>query len=325
MGRYASSRNFGYGKKMEYAAKMALQDFYGQGHYETVATHTDRWAQFANWARAVGVRDLAKTDNRELAKAYAEHVKAEIEKGNIAVSTAQNRISTVNVVFAALRGDRHVRISPREYAGPRSNVRTVTPAALDENRVQNAATTLREAGLNRAAAVLELARTFGVRREEAIKANLDRWSREANRYDEISKTYRINVIDGTKGGRDADRWIIISEAQRQALQHALDARPLGSANLIAPHERYVDVAIARSSELNRARDILKQHGLPGYHDARAAYACARYEQITGYPAPAVAGMRLASKALDRQARVTISTELGHGRIDVLVSYVGSSR
>ena len=164
-----------------------------------------------------------------------------------------------------------------------------------------------------------------MRREEAIKANLDRWSREANRYNKISKTYRINVIDGTKGGRDADRWIIVGDAQRKALQNALEARPLGSTNLIAPHERYVDVAISRSSELNQARVILQQHGLPGYHDARAAYACARYEQITGCPAPAVAGMRLASKALDRQARVTISTELGHGRIDVLVSYVGSSR
>lgn len=135
----------------------------------------------------------------------------------------------------------------------------------------------------------------------------------------------VNVQEGTKGGRNADRWIPVGDIQHQALANALAARPAGSRNLIASHERYVDVAIARSSELNRARAILQHHGLPGYHDSRAAYACVRYEQITGHPAPAVVGERLAPKALDRQARAIISSELGHGRLDVLVSYVGSSR
>lgn len=325
MGRYASSRNFGYGKQMAHAGQQALHDYYGQGHHGTVATHTNRWAQFADWAREQGVRDLAKIDSRELATSYAEHVRAQVEDGNIAVSTAQNRISTLNTVFAALRGDRHVQISPREYTGPRNNVRTEAPSALNTSRVQNAASALQAAGLNRAAAALELARAFGVRREEAVKADLDRWVREAARYDLASQNYRVNVIDGTKGGRTADRWVIVGDVQRQALANALAIRPEGSHNLIAHHERYVDVAISRSCELNQARDILKQHGLPGYHDARAAYACQRYEQITGYPAPAVAGERLAPKELDRQARTTISAELGHGRIDVLVSYVGSSR
>ena len=302
MGRYASSRNYGYGKQLAHAGKTALRDYYGQGHHGTVATHVERWTQFTSWARELGIRDLSKADNRELATAYAQHVQGQVEAGEISVSSAQNRISTVNVVFAALRGDRHVQISPSAYAGARSAVRTESPA-----------------GLSRAAAVLELARAFGVRREEAVKANLDRWAREANRHG------AINVIDGTKGGRDAPRWIPVGETQRQALASALAARPDGSQNLIAPHERYVAVAINRNSGLNQAREILQQHGLPGYHDARAAYACERYTQITGYPAPAVVGERLASKALDRQARATISAELGHGRLDVLTSYVGSSR
>lgn len=319
MGRYANQRNFGYGKQIAYAGKQALRDHYGQGHHGTVATHTQRWQPFVDWAHEQGVRDLAKVDSREIAEAYAEHIKAQVEEGNIKVATAQNRISTVNTVFAALRGDRHVKISPKQYTGPRSNVRTSAPAALDTPRVQGAIAALREAGLTRAAATLELARAFGVRREEAIKVDLDRWSREAVRHG------AVNVQEGTKGGRDAPRWIPVGEAQRQALANALAARPEGSRNLIAPQERYVDVAIARSSELNRARAPLQQHGLPGYHDARAAYACQRYAQITGYPAPAVAGARLAPRDLDRQARAIISAELGHGRIDVLVSYVGSSR
>lgn len=319
MGRYASGRNFGYGKQMEYAAKAALRDHYGQGHHGTLAAHASRWASFATWAREQGIRDIAKADSRELATGYAQYVAGQVEAGELSVATAQNRISTINTVFAALRGDRYVQISPREYAGQRSNVRTQAPAALDASRVQSAVEALREASLPRAAAVLELARAFGVRREEATKADLGRWTREAARHSSI------NVIDGTKGGRNADRWIPVGETQRQALANAVNARPGGSQNLIAQHERYAQLAIKRGGEITQARATLKQHGLPGYHDARAAYACERYEKITGCPAPAVAGQRLAPKALDRQARETISAELGHGRSDVLVSYVGSSR
>lgn len=325
MGRYASNRNFGFGKQIKNAGKTALRDFYGQGHHGTVASHSQRWSQFAEWSKNEGIRDLATVDNRELAIAYAEHIQAKVDANQLAVSTAKNHISTVNRTFLALRGDQYVNILPRDYIENRSNIRTTAPAALDENRAQETVKTLREAGLSRAAAVLELSRAFGVRREEAIKADLDRWSREANRYDEISEKFRINVLDGTKGGRDAPRWITVGDAQREALKNALAARPAGSKNLIAPHERYVDVAIARRSELNQARAVLKQHGLPGYHDSRAAYACQRYEQITGSPAPVVTGTSLASKEKDRDARAIISAELGHGRLDVLNSYIGSSR
>ncbi|MGE6511078.1 integrase domain-containing protein [Vreelandella aquamarina] len=319
MGRYASSRNFGYGKQIKNAGKTALRDFYGQGHYGTVASHSQRWSQFAAWAKDEGVRDLAKIDSRELATAYAEHIQTLVEEKKLAVSTAKNHISTVNRTFLALRGDQHVNILPRDYVKNRSNIRTIAPAALDENRVQHTLSALREEGLNRGAAVLELARAFGVRREEAVKADLNRWSREANRHGSV------NVIDGTKGGRDAPRWIPIGDMQRQALQNALAARPTGSANLIASHESYAQFAISRGGEIYKARAVLKEYNLPSYHDSRAAYACQRYEQITGSPAPVVTGERIASKQKDREARAIISAELGHGRLDVLNSYIGSSR
>jgi hypothetical protein len=38
-----------------------------------------------------------------------------------------------------------------------------------------------------------------------------------------------------------------------------------------------------------ARDILHEHGLKGFHELRAAYACERYEQLTGFPAPVNGG------------------------------------
>ena len=58
---------------------------------------------------------------------------------------------------------------------------------------------------------------------------------------------------------------------------------------------------------------------------RAAYACERYETLTGFAAPVVAGERLASKALDQHTRTILSQELGHGRTEVIASYIGSSK
>ncbi|MNG39963.1 hypothetical protein D3C84_1283310 [compost metagenome] len=56
---------------------------------------------------------------------------------------------------------------------------------------------------------------------------------------------------------------------------------------------------------------------------RAAYACERYEQITQHRAPVNDGRCYQlDRRLDQDARVQISYELGHGRIDVVSAYIG---
>ena len=318
MGKYASARNFGFGKQLAYAGREALRAYYADGHYGSVAAHSDRWNQFAHWAKAQGIRDLARVDQQATLERYAAHVASRVQDQAISVQYGQNLLSTVNVTLAALRGDDRVRLSPAQAVGRRSQVRTQAPGSLDRARVSQAATALRAAGLGRAAAVLELARDFGVRREEAVKADLGRWSREAERHG------AVNVQDGTKGGRDAPRWVPMTDQARETLASALAARPAGSSNLIAPHETYAQLAIARESELNRAREILQAHGLPGYHDARAAYACSRYQTLTGRAAPVVSGQRptATERGRDRSARRVIAEELGHGRLDVVAAYIG---
>ncbi|WP_051510870.1 hypothetical protein [Cobetia crustatorum] len=108
---------------------------YGRGHYSTVATHSDRWGQFAQWAKDNGVKDLATTPNQALLERYAEHLQTQVMSGDIAVSTAQNLLSSANTTFLALRGDHRVRVSPSQYAGKRSNVRQTAPTALDTDKV----------------------------------------------------------------------------------------------------------------------------------------------------------------------------------------------
>ncbi len=65
--------------------------------------------------------------------------------------------------------------------------------------------------------------------------------------------------------------------------------------------------------------------MAGFHDLRVAYACERYEALTGTPAPVVAGERVADRESDRAARVIIARELGHGRVEIVAAYCGTSR
>ena len=93
-----------------------------------------------------------------------------------------------------------------------------------------------------------------------------------------------------------------------------------SSDLIAPNESYLSVL---QEIIRPARDILHAHNLKGFHELRAAYACARYEQITQHRAPINGGQCCqVNRNLDREAREQINYELGHGRINVVAAYVG---
>ena len=60
---------------------------------------------------------------------------------------------------------------------------------------------------------------------------------------------------------------------------------------------------------------------------RHAYAQGRYEELTGWKPPARGGratntLSPEQRALDRQARLAISHELGHERLAIVSVYVG---
>lgn len=159
-----------------------------------------------------------------------------------------------------------------------------------------------------------------MRLREAILADLPRLQRE------IRQLGKINIQDGTKGGRSeasAPRWITVTDQVRDALDWASATSPNGSRNLLAPDESYKDFMQA---VVRPARDILHEHGSKGFHELRAAYACERYEQLVGFPAPVNGGrVHQEDRALDQRARKQISHELGYNRIDVVSAYIGGRR
>ncbi|WP_226504121.1 integrase domain-containing protein [Pseudomonas sp. MWU16-30317] len=314
-------RNFGYGRQLSYAGPMALRDMFGGGHFGTVKAHADRWQAFVKWCRSEngpGVNDARRIDRQVLAD-YAVYVRGQVERGELAVSTGQNRISSVNRTMAALRGDQYVKVvSPSKALGmKRCGVRQSVPQGQDREHIQRIVEALCSRQHLRAAAIVQLARATGMRLREAILADLPRLSREAE------SLGKINIQDGTKGGRagaSAHRWITVDDHIRGALEFAKQVSPPSSCNLIASNESYLSIL---QDIVRPARETIHAHNLNGFHELRAAYACERYEQLTQHRAPINGGKCCQlNPRLDRAARMQIGYELGHGRIDVVAAYIG---
>jgi len=97
-------------------------------------------------------------------------------------------------------------------------------------------------------------------------------------------------------------------------------RLAGSGSRIPSNRNYVYQMRVYEGDTVRA-------GLSNMHGLRHACAQNRYEALTGWQCPAVVGPE--SKALspeqreaDREARLTISQELGHEREAVVSAYIG---
>ncbi|WP_454869897.1 integrase domain-containing protein [Pseudomonas lini] len=314
-------RNFGYGRQLSYAGPQALKDLFAGGHFAMVKAHSDRWQAFVRWCRSEegpGFNDARLIDRQALLD-YAGHLRNQVEQGSLAIATAQNRLSSVNRTMAALRGDQSVKVpSPSKALGmQRTTIRTTAPQGQDREQVMRIVDALCEHQMPRAAAIAPLARATGMRLREAILADLLRLKREAEHYG------KINIQDGTKGGRSgtsAPRWITVNDHIRGALAFAHHVSPDGSLNLLASNESYLDF---QRGIVRPARDILHQYSLKGFHELRAAYACERYEQITHHPAPINGGhCDQLDRHLNQDARMQISYELGHGRVDVVSAYIG---
>ncbi|QQM32359.1 integrase domain-containing protein [Martelella lutilitoris] len=152
---------------------------------------------------------------------------------------------------------------------------------------------------------------FGLRREEAMKFR----PQYAIGRDLISLK-----ASWTKGGRP--RVIPITTLQqRQVLQHLQKLVP-GDGSLIPPQLTYVE-------QLKQYEYQTLKAGMRNTHGFRHTYAQQRYKVLTGQPCPINGGklwqdMTPEEKTADRTARQTIALELGHGRISITDTYLGSA-
>lgn len=319
MSKFATQRNFGFGKKMEWAGQQALKDIYGRGHFGTVASHAQRWRQFCNWARSNhGINDACAID-QTLLERYAADLAERVENETLAVSYAQNLMVSANITLEALRQDKIIRIdSPASWVGRRQTVRIKIPDGMDWADIDRLVARLRAKKLQRAAAIVLLCRSFGIRLREAVLANIADWQRQAR------ERGQIDIREGTKGGRgkEVERWVPVSERGRLALREAVQVRnQLGGQNLLRADENFAD--LVNDGEVYRARKILHKFGIKGYHELRAAWACERYQEISGATAPILQAGKSPGQENDAPFRLTLARELGHDRIDVVAAYIGA--
>jgi integrase len=157
---------------------------------------------------------------------------------------------------------------------------------------------------------LRLQAAFGLRREEALKFRPSVAMRGSDRSIALQGSW-------CKGGR-AQEIPVVTADQRALLQEIADF--VGRGSLIPEHRSYVQHLRAYEHECLNA-------GLRNPHGLRHAYAQARYQTLTGWAAPAAGGpdpgaLTAAQRQADRDARLAVAEELGHGRPEIAATYLG---
>ena len=309
-------RNYGYGRSIQYAARNVLWDRFGGGRYGTRHSHEARLKPFLVWAKAQSVRDLREVSVATV-QAYAVELKDAVVDGCLARATAVNRLSSVNVLMEAVRGDEACWVSPKEYIGSRKRLRQQSPQGLNPLSVWAAAALAEEQGHHDLAIALVLCRFTGARIREAALLEQRKAVRSAVEFGYVT------ITRGSKGNRAKSfpREIAVSRPVAMWLEErqSILSRP----NLIPVGQTfsnwYRDV-------YRRFGPIAERYGLhTGFHSLRAAFACDRYKTLTGHDAPCVVDKRVADEAADLDARTILAEELGHGRIDVVGAYIGGRR
>ena len=269
------------------------------GSYRTQADREHQLTLIANQLHELGYR---KMNAHSLKPKHVEALVEHWQRTDLSVGTLKNRLTVirwwaqkVNRQNVVARSNEHYGIPDRQFVTNASKAKTLPQPSLEQVRDPYVRMSL------------ELQRAFGLRREEAIKFQPS--FADQGGYVQLKASW-------TKGGRA--RMVPVRNAdQRRVLDRV--RRLAGNGSLIPGSRNY-------RQQLRIYERHTANAGLSKMHGLRHAYAQRRYEELTGWPAPAAGGP--ASKALDpqqreldRQARLTISQELGHNREQVTRIYL----
>ena len=270
------------------------------------ATRQEREKQVRAFVRAL--HDEGMTPQPKNLK--PKHVHAAVRnwtEAGLSRETVKNRLSTMRWLAQTLGKPGVVERSNSAYDLPEPDREPRNPAEpiYFEDREQ----TLEKISDPYVRASVGLQETFGLRRKESIMIR----PHEADKGDTL-----VLQRTWTKGGRPREV-PIHTEAQRQALDEAKEVAGPGRA-LIPDGATYAE---QREAYRHKTADA----GLLHLHGLRHAYACQRYQALTGHAAPKEGGpsfddLTAEEKQQDRAARRQIAEELGHGRIRITYVYLG---
>ena len=276
-----------------------LQAAHDDGSHGTRTARSYALAQIADTLHDLGFKGLRASG---LKRKHVVALVREWKRQERSIGTMKNR--TAHIRWWAARIGRPgvvpsngaLGIANREYVTNENKSVVLDPEKLSLVRDAHVAMALR------------LEEAFGLRREEAIKFTPSR--------DDRGDRIRLKGST-TKGGRPREV-PVLTDSQRRLLDEA--RKLVGSGALIPPERNYRQQLKVYESQ-TRAAGLYRMHGLR--HD----YALRRYEELTGWKAPAAGGPRQRSltgprRRIDAKARRAIARELGHGRQSVSSVYCG---
>jgi len=271
------------------------------GSYRTQADRERQLTLIANQLHALGYR---KMNAQSLKPKHVEALVKHWQQEDISVGAIKNRLTAirwwaqkVNRQNVVARSNDHYGIPDRQFVTNVSKARTVTDPDLAQVRDLHVRMSL------------ELQQVFGLRREEAIKFQ----PAFADKGDYITLK-----ASWTKGGKSREI-PVRTEVQRSVLNRA---RQLAGNGSLIPSARNYRQQLRIYERHTANAGLSKMHGL------RHAYAQQRYQELAGWRAPAAGGpmakaLTADQKRVDQAARLTISLELGHERIQVVAIYLGN--
>ena len=278
-----------------------LQDDARDGAFGTRSGRSFNLALMANTLHDLGYRRLRATG---LKGKHVEALVGEWKRQGLSIGTVKNRMSHLRWWAKRVGKPNVVRPDNASYGiGDRIYVTNEDKSAdLPPDRLA----LVKDDHVRMA---LRLEEAFGLRREEAIKFSPS-YSDKGSRI--------VLKASTTKGGRPREI-PVLTDSQRQLLDEARAFA--GGGAMIPGHRNY-------KQQLDVYERQTKGAGLERMHRLRHGYACRRYEAITGWKPPAAGGppmrsLKGARKRIDREARETISGELGHARRQVVGQYIGS--
>ncbi len=271
-----------------------------EGSYATQNNRERMLTLIANELHAMGYR---KMQSKSLKPKHIEALVQKWQDNHLSIGTIKNRMAAlrwwahkVDKQNVIARSNEHYGIPDRRFVTNENKAKDLTQTQLSKVKDIHVRMSL------------ELQRAFGLRREEAMKFNPS-YADQGNHI-QLKSSW-------TKGGKP--RTIPVrTEHQRNVLDRA---RALaGFESLIPSHRSYVQQLRIYEGNTTRA-------GLSSMHGLRHAYAQERYEELTGWKCPVMGGPDNKSftseqRALDQEARLTISQELGHEREQVVTAYLG---
>jgi len=298
------------------AGRMILQRRSRNG-FKTQHDYADRWRLFCSWASEQNVKKMENV-TPDIVIEYGKHLQTQLEAGVYSSASApKNYVSAVNAVMNLATKGKWESVSPGSDCGiqKRSYIPSESKAIGDADH-----TNAQCVSGNRIAALLGLQRAFGLRFKESALLNAKLTLKEAN-----IKGF-ISVNSGTKGGRK--RTVPCRPVGITALEQASavqDGRSMIPEMLTYIKFRQECYIVAGELDFN-------------FHSERHAYAQERYREITNAPSPIESGWprkerfkhlaeylnisETEAKEIDKAARIIISIELGHSRVEITNAYLG---